>query len=188
MRARQADAAPNSLFANLWSTSTPKKRSTSAARLNSRMPSSRAAITVSKTLVGDEIDTPAQKAQIEIGALQHNFLVRQRVASGARSKPASGSIKIIVAAKTELQQTKLFEITVQTVGLGIDRDAIDPLQLREAARRAGSRWRSPQSAREAIPRCFWSPADSRSAFPSPRSAAAPPWLCAGPSRAPIPPG
>ncbi len=42
--------------------------------------------------------------------------------------------QVIVTAETELDEAKLFEITVQTVGLGIDRDAIERLQLREDSR------------------------------------------------------
>ena len=37
--------------------------------------------------------------------------------------------EVIVAAKTKLHEAKFFEITVETIGLGIDRNAIDPLQV-----------------------------------------------------------
>ncbi len=109
----------------------PKNFSTSAARLNSRMPSSRAAITVSKILVANKIHASAQQAQIEIGALQNDLLLRQRLGERGQVETRQRIDQVIVAAKTKLHETKLFVITVQTVGLGIDRDAIDPLQLRE---------------------------------------------------------
>jgi hypothetical protein len=79
----------------------------------------------------DKIHASAQEAQIEIGALQDDFLVRQRTGQRRQVETGQRIDQVIVPAKTELHETKLFVIAVQTIGLGIDRDAIDPLQLRE---------------------------------------------------------
>jgi hypothetical protein len=42
-----------------------------------------------------------------------------------------------VTGKTELDQTKLFEIAVQTVRLGVDRDAVEGREFRKQFRELG---------------------------------------------------
>ena len=107
----------------------PKNFSTKAARLNSRMPRTRAAITVSKILVATKFmlrrkrrrskSAPCKTISLSVSAVGQ----RHQIEAGQRID------QVIVAAKTQLHEAKLFEITVQTIGLRIDRDAVDPFQL-----------------------------------------------------------
>ena len=56
----------------------PKNLSTKAARLNSRIPSSRAASRCRKFWSRQRIHAAAKQAQIEVGALEDDFLAGER--------------------------------------------------------------------------------------------------------------
>ena len=85
-------------------------------------------------LTDGKIIGATKQAQIEIHALEHNFPLGQRAAERLQIDRGQRIDQMILAVEGQLDEAKLFEIAVQTVGLGIDRDAVEPLHPRKEIR------------------------------------------------------
>ena len=71
--------------------------------------------------------------------MQHDFLPGQHFRERFQIETGERIDQIVVARKTQLQETKLFEITMQTVRFGIDRDPVVRLELRKEIGELGIR-------------------------------------------------
>ena len=78
-----------------------------------------------------KIERTPEQAQIEIHSLQHDFPLGERSAERLQIERCERIDQHVLAVEGQLDETQLFEITVQTVGLGIDGDAIELAQPRE---------------------------------------------------------
>ncbi len=100
-----------------------------------------------------------EQPQIEIHSLEHNFPLGQRTAQGLQINRRQRINEMILTIKGQLNQTKLFKIAMQAVGLGIDRDAS---KLCSRGRRSASCASDAITADPPVrvPRCSWSRAGS----------------------------
>ena len=78
-----------------------------------------------------KIERTPEQTQIEIHSLQHNFALGERSAERLQIERCERIDQHVLAIEGQLDETQLFEIAVQTVGLGIDGDAIELAQPRE---------------------------------------------------------
>ena len=76
-----------------------------------------------------EPERAPEKAQIEVHSLQDNFLLREHRAERLEIDARERIDQEILLRKGELNEAKLLEVAVQTVRLGVDRDAIDRLRI-----------------------------------------------------------
>src|SRR6185503_1447157 len=70
-----------------------------------------------------QIEAAPQQAQIKIHSLEDNLLFREQRAERLEIDSGQRIDQNIFAIEGELNEAQLFEIAVQTVGLGVDRDA-----------------------------------------------------------------
>jgi len=75
-----------------------------------------------------QIKAASQQAQIKIHSLENNLLVCEQRAERLEIDSGERIDQNIFAVEGELNEAELFEIAVQTVGLGVDRDALEMTQ------------------------------------------------------------
>src|ERR1700719_3821086 len=87
-----------------------------------------------KNLPRNKMKAPPQQSEIEIRTVQNDFLVRQRLAKRGKIDFFQRIDDKIPWRHADLQQAKLFSITMKTVGLGIERDARFGVDFRKQLR------------------------------------------------------
>ena len=82
-------------------------------------------------------EAAAEQSQIEVRALEHNLFRRERAGERREIHVGQRINQVIVPGNANLDQAKFFEITMETVGLGIDGDAVDVIQFRKQFLKVG---------------------------------------------------
>src|SRR5439155_27076502 len=72
-----------------------------------------------------KVQTSAEQPQIEIRSVQNNFFSLQRSAQRRQIDIGEWINNLIPARQADLEKTKLLSITMEAIGFGIDRHAID---------------------------------------------------------------